>query len=283
MSAALLPPSHRISSFRNCRYAPHVSGCRLANSESLGQTAARDNVGRSGVGLGLPVRVQGGSRGVSSRAEQDLPRSEPKFRPLQSGCIGAVSSLTGSGPRMLTRLLFTFAALALFPDLARPQSPDIPAALALPQGAMLLGQYAAKGVQIYVCRVKGAANEWDFKAPEAELLDAQGRPFAKHYAGPTWEAPDGSKAVGKVLANEPAPKTGAIPWLLLSAQSSASGRACRRALRPASQHLRRSRADRHVSDGRRGAACRLHGRLHLLQVIRFAGVIVVTLRDGAKR
>jgi Protein of unknown function (DUF3455) len=124
---------------------------------------------------------------------------------------------------MLTRLLFTFAALALFPDLARPQSPDIPAALALPQGAMLSGQYAGKGVQIYVCRAKGAANEWGFKAPEAELLDAQGRPFAKHYVGPTWEAPDGSKAVGKVLANEPAPKTGAIPWLLLSAQSSASG------------------------------------------------------------
>jgi hypothetical protein len=124
---------------------------------------------------------------------------------------------------MLTRLLFAFAALALFPDLARPQSRDIPAALALPQGAMLLGQYAGKGVQIYVCRVKGAADEWDFKAPEAELLDAQGRPFAKHYAGPTWEATDGSKAVGKVLANEPAPKAGAIPWLLLSAESSPSG------------------------------------------------------------
>jgi hypothetical protein len=124
---------------------------------------------------------------------------------------------------MLTRLLFTFAALALFPDLARPQSPDIPAALALPQGAMLLGQYVGNGVQIYVCRVRGAANEWGFKAPEAELLDAQGRPFAKHYAGPTWEAPDGSKIVGKVLVSEPAPKAGAIPWLLLSTEPSASG------------------------------------------------------------
>src|SRR5260370_886611 len=82
---------------------------------------------------------------------------------------------------------------------------------------------AAKGVQIYVCRVEGAANVWDFKAPEAELFDAQGQPFAKHYAGPTWEAPDGSKAVGKVLANEPDSKAGAIPWLLLSAASPASG------------------------------------------------------------
>ena len=129
----------------------------------------------------------------------------------------------GSGPRRLTRLLFTLAALTLSRDLAFPQSPDIPPALAPQQGAIALGRYAARGAQIYVCRVKGAANEWAFKAPEAKLVDAEGRPFAKHYAGPTWEAPDGSKAVGKVLASEPAPKAGAIPWLLLSAESSGSG------------------------------------------------------------
>jgi Protein of unknown function (DUF3455) len=124
---------------------------------------------------------------------------------------------------MLTRLLFAFAAPALFPEIAFPQSQDIPSPLAPQQGTILLGKYAAKGVQIYVCRTKGAANEWAFKAPEAELVDAEGKPFAKHYAGPTWEALDGSKAVGKVLANEPAPKPGAIPWLLLSAESSGSG------------------------------------------------------------
>jgi Protein of unknown function (DUF3455) len=128
-----------------------------------------------------------------------------------------------SGSRILSRLFLTLAALALFQDLGFSQSQGVAPALAPQQGAMLLGKYAAKGVQIYVCRVKGAANEWAFKAPEAELVDAEGRPFAKHYAGPTWEAPDGSKAVGKVLANEPAPKSGAIPWLLLSAESSASG------------------------------------------------------------
>jgi hypothetical protein len=65
---------------------------------------------------------------------------------------------------------------------------------------------------------QGITNEWGFKAPEAELIDAQGSLFAKHFAGPTWEAPDGSKAVGKVLASELAPKAGAIPWLLLSTQ-----------------------------------------------------------------
>jgi Protein of unknown function (DUF3455) len=122
---------------------------------------------------------------------------------------------------MLTRLLFAFAALALFAVSAFAQ--NIPPKLVPPQEGPLVGKYAAKGVQIYVCSVKGGANEWSFKAPEAELVDAQGRPFAKHYTGPSWEAPDGSKIVGKVLAYEPAPKAGAIPWLLLSTDSSGSG------------------------------------------------------------
>ena len=122
---------------------------------------------------------------------------------------------------MLARLSFTFAALVLSSLSAVAQ--QIPAELALPQRGTPLGKYPAKGVQIYVCRVKGALNEWDFKAPEAELSDAQGRPFARHYAGPTWEAADGSKIVGKVLASEPAPKAGAIPWLLLSTEPPASG------------------------------------------------------------
>jgi hypothetical protein len=122
---------------------------------------------------------------------------------------------------MLTRLLFTVAALTFFSVNAIAQG--IPDKLAPPAEGVLIGKYAAKGVQIYVCSIKLSANEWSFKAPEAELIDAQGRLFAKHYAGPTWEAPDGSKVVGKVLANEPAPKADAIPWLLLSAESSGSG------------------------------------------------------------
>ena len=122
---------------------------------------------------------------------------------------------------MLIRSLFTFAALALFATTAIAE--DIPARLAPPMEGPLVGKYAAKGVQIYVCSAKGVANKWGFKAPEAELIDAQGRLFAKHYAGPTWEARDGSKIVGKILASESAPTTGAIAWLLLAAESSGSG------------------------------------------------------------
>jgi Protein of unknown function (DUF3455) len=113
---------------------------------------------------------------------------------------------------MLTRSLFTFAALPLFAVCAVAQ--DMPAELMPPQQEPLIGKYAAKGVQIYVCTVKGGAGEWAFKAPEAELTDAQGRPFANS---------DGSKTVCKVLASEPAPKAGAIPWLLLSTKSSGGG------------------------------------------------------------
>jgi hypothetical protein len=121
---------------------------------------------------------------------------------------------------MLTRSLSALVALVLFPASAVAQG--IPAKLAPPRGSALVGKYAAKGVQIYVC-LKGAATEWSFKAPEAELVDAQGRPFAKHYAGPTWEAPDGSKIAGTALASAPAPKANAVPWLLLSTTSSGSG------------------------------------------------------------
>jgi hypothetical protein len=122
---------------------------------------------------------------------------------------------------MLTRALFTSIALAFSAVAASAQ--DIPPKLAPPEERPLIGKYAAKGVQIYVCIAKWVTREWEFKAPEAELVDAQGRLFAKHYAGPTWEAPDGSKAVGKVLASERAPKAGAIAWLLLSTRSSGSG------------------------------------------------------------
>jgi Protein of unknown function (DUF3455) len=122
---------------------------------------------------------------------------------------------------MLGRSLFAFAILALLSESS--MALDIPAKLASPAGTKLVGKYAAKGVQIYTCAAKGTANEWSFKAPEAQLTDAKGKVFAKHYAGPTWEAADGSKIVGKAIANESTPKAGAIPWLLLSVESSGTG------------------------------------------------------------
>ena len=81
---------------------------------------------------------------------------------------------------------------------------------------------AARGVQIYECKTakdQAGAYEWSFVAPEAELFDASGKKIGKHYAGPHWEAADGSKILGTVKARADAPQADAIPWLLLGAKS----------------------------------------------------------------
>jgi hypothetical protein len=78
----------------------------------------------------------------------------------------------------------------------------------------------AKGVQVYECRAsKAGAYEWAFVAPDAELFDTTGKRIGRHYAGPHWEAADGSKVVAKLIERADAPRTGDIPWLLLGAKS----------------------------------------------------------------
>ena len=99
---------------------------------------------------------------------------------------------------------------------------EIPDGLRPPEGQVLALAARAAGVQIYECK---AAKEdpsqfsWTLKAPEADLKDLSGKPVGKHYAGPTWEASDGSKVVGEVVAKRDAPEAAAIPWLLLRAKS----------------------------------------------------------------
>lgn len=85
---------------------------------------------------------------------------------------------------------------------------------------LVLDAHAA-GVQIYSCdaaKTDGAAPGWTLKAPDAILFDASGAKVATHYAGPTWEATDGSKVVGKARASA-TPSPDAIPWLLLDVKS----------------------------------------------------------------
>jgi hypothetical protein len=98
----------------------------------------------------------------------------------------------------------------------------VPTALQPPAGQILAFELQAKGVQIYECRLgKEDPNrfEWAFKAPQAELFDGSGKRVGTHYGGPTWEAADGSKVVGVVLAKVESPASGAIPWLLLDAKA----------------------------------------------------------------
>jgi len=99
---------------------------------------------------------------------------------------------------------------------------SIPAAIAAPANQRMEYALAATGVQIYRCDARKDAPgqyEWAFQAPEAKLKDIDGKAFGRHYAGPTWEADDGSKVVGTVQARVDAPEKSAIPWLRLSAKA----------------------------------------------------------------
>lgn len=100
--------------------------------------------------------------------------------------------------------------------------PPIPDSLKPPSTQVLALETHAAGVQIYECKASRnnpAHFDWVFVSPEANLVDNAGANVAKHYAGPTWEAIDGSKVVGEVKARDDGPDAKAIPWLLLSAKS----------------------------------------------------------------
>jgi Protein of unknown function (DUF3455) len=126
-------------------------------------------------------------------------------------------------PAALRSPLPPLAAMALLLSACAALSPtaDIPEPLQIPQ-SRAVEIVGARGVQIYECRAKkdnpGQA-EWAFVAPEADLVDARGGAIGRHYAGPHWEAADGSRVAGSVMARSNAPSASDIPWLLLKASS----------------------------------------------------------------
>jgi hypothetical protein len=115
--------------------------------------------------------------------------------------------------------LLAAAALLWFAPLAPAEAPAEPKA---PEGQVVLFKLYAKGVQIYECKPKEDAPkefQWILKGPDAVLTDAKGDKVAKHYAGPAWEADDGSKVIAVKKPIEMTPMPPAVPWLLLKAKS----------------------------------------------------------------
>ena len=96
---------------------------------------------------------------------------------------------------------------------------QIPQQLQQPAGEQLLLQVHAKGDQVYICKEGATEFSWGLKAPDAQLFDKDGKPFGKHFAGPSWEANDGSRVTGKAVANVPSPDADSIPWLLVNVVS----------------------------------------------------------------
>ncbi len=96
---------------------------------------------------------------------------------------------------------------------AQQPAQEIPKAIQAPDNERLYLQVHATGNQIYSCKGDAAQFAWTLKAPDAQLFDKDGKPFGKHFAGPSWEANDGSRVTGKAVANVPSPDADSIPWL----------------------------------------------------------------------
>ena len=91
----------------------------------------------------------------------------------------------------------------------------------MPPGHTMSMRAVGVGELTYECRAKAndaVAFEWAFVGPVARLMDASGgKELGKYYAGPTWEAADGSKVTGKQVAIAPA-APGSIPLQLVKAE-----------------------------------------------------------------
>jgi hypothetical protein len=114
--------------------------------------------------------------------------------------VGFVALLAAGG------VFFPFAASAQ----------QVPPQIQAPANEQLLLQVHAKGDQVYTCKEGVTQFAWTLKAPDAQLLDKDGKPFGKHFAGPSWEASDGSRVTGKAVATAPSPDADSIPWLLVN-------------------------------------------------------------------
>jgi hypothetical protein len=93
---------------------------------------------------------------------------------------------------------------------------QVPQQIQPPANEQLLLQVHANGDQVYTCKGDAGQAVWALKAPDAQLFDKDGKPFGKHFAGPSWEASDGSRITGKAVANVPSPDADSIPWLLVN-------------------------------------------------------------------
>src|SRR5579863_3954842 len=93
--------------------------------------------------------------------------------------------------RALARTTLPLAACLIFSVSLWAQ--ETPKELQPPANEQILLKVHAKGDQIYSCKADGARFAWTLNGPDAQLFDKDGKLFGKHFAGPSWEANDGSR------------------------------------------------------------------------------------------
>lgn len=119
-----------------------------------------------------------------------------------SACTAAVLAGCGTMP----------ATMAMKVDNAA-----LPEPVRVPTGHKQMMATTGVGEITYECREKkdmAGQHEWAFVGPVATLLGSDKKAVGKYYAGPTWEANDGSKVTGKQVATAPA-APGSIPLQLV--------------------------------------------------------------------
>ena len=105
--------------------------------------------------------------------------------------VTAVLSACSMGPMMMTKV----------------DNASLPEAVRVPAGQTMRMTTTGVGEITYECREKkdtAGAHEWAFVGPVATLYSGDRKAVGKYYAGPTWEANDGSKVTGQQLAVSPA-------------------------------------------------------------------------------
>ena len=121
---------------------------------------------------------------------------------------------------VFTMLLVTGVASAQKDSSDKEMAPDVPDAIAIPEGLQPVLFVHASGSQIYTCQADAEGKYvWTLKAPDAELKDRKDKVIGQHSAGPTWKLKDGSEVTGKMAAHVDALNADSVPWLLLDVVS----------------------------------------------------------------
>ena len=111
----------------------------------------------------------------------------------------------------MLRRVFALSLIAYSILLLQGKQPS--SSVEAPAGSALLFEAAGDGAQVYTC----TNGHWTLKAPDAKLLDKQGKVIGTHFAGPTWRLEDGSEIKGKAIASRPAGDASSVAWLLVQA------------------------------------------------------------------
>jgi Protein of unknown function (DUF3455) len=122
--------------------------------------------------------------------------------------------------RRSLQLAYATGVISLLSACAAPPLLDSSRSLIDPPQAEQVMSLIASGVQIYSCEFDTQHHlEWVFKNPQATLFDARGHAAVRHGAGPSWEAEDGSRIQGHMLAQQASSTPASIPQLLLETHS----------------------------------------------------------------